>query len=601
MFSSVYAKAGIHDPRLRAGYQECRRIFKRDSGTYYALGHLLPPVARPAAWALAAALRVADDLADTGPGGPDARSDRVTAWFAAYRDDLRLGDSADPVRRALVHTVRAWDLFPGGAKSMFEEQCRAPRRGSPLTWQEWTAHSRSVNSVFFGQIPLLLSRLGLPLGGHTRHVEAYHTWVQGVQLTDDLVDLHEDLARGHVTLPAEALADSGVRAEDLLAGRWPPEADDLLRSLVARGRAWLDQPELLFSAAPGLSVFVRTTAEVFLMRLCAVERAGARLLRRRPRLPRAARRRVLALGRARAAVAWWLTPLPPAPSFPPAGRPHRFTGRSPGVHLAPEPPHPPEPHPSGARPPTIAPGLLPRHVAIVMDGNGRWANDRGLPRTAGHRAGADALRDVVHGALEIGLPHLTVYAFSTENWSRSAAEVDAIMALLREHLHDDEPMRLDVRARWSGVPDGLPVDLVQALLEREHATSHRTGLILTVCANYGGRSEIAQAAGAFARAAVAGHVDPARVSEQQLARYLPLPDLPDVDLLWRTGGEQRTSNFLPWQSTYAELLFTDGYWPDTDRRDLWRAMAAYAQRQRRYGAAPPGPQAPGPQVPGLRP
>ncbi|MGG7569483.1 polyprenyl diphosphate synthase [Streptomyces sirii] len=236
-------------------------------------------------------------------------------------------------------------------------------------------------------------------------------------------------------------------------------------------------------------------------------------------------------------------------------------------------------------------------MAIVMDGNGRWATDRGISRAEGHRAGGRALADVVQGALEIGLSHLTVYAFSTENWKRASAEVAALTDMVREHIEDEEHLRYDVRLRWAGSPDGLPLDLVDALVHHEHLTRHRTGLTFTVCVNYGGRAELAQAAGAIARAAVAGQVDPARISEHQLARYLPLPDLPDVDLLWRTGGERRTSNFLPWQSTYAELLFTDGYWPDVDRRDLWRAMTSYAQRQRRYGAAPPGPQLP----PGQRP
>ncbi|MEV5239205.1 polyprenyl diphosphate synthase [Streptomyces cinnamoneus] len=598
MISSVYARAGIHDRRLRAAYRTCRRTFRRNNSTYYALGHLLPRAVRPAVWALAAAARVMDDLADNGPDGPRERAARVAAWSAAYRTDLHRGDSPDPVRRALVHTVRTWGLSPGDMESVFAEQHRDPGRSAPRTWREWIDYSRSVNSVYGSQVPALLSRLGLSLVAHARHVEAYHTWLQGVQLTDDLEDLHEDLARGHLRLPVEALEEFGVRAEDLRARRWTPAVDALVRSLAGRARRWLDQPELLFGPVPGLAVFVQATAQVLLLRLGAVERAGAALLHRRPRLPWAARRRILTRGRAKAALLWWLTPLAPPPPVPPPDAAHRHAGRLLGSRTAPlAPPVPPRPHPSGARPPDFAPGALPRHVAIVMDGNGRWATERGLPRTDGHRAGAEALRDVVHGALEVGLPHLTVYAFSTENWSRSSAETDTLLGLLREHLDDEDAWCLDVRSRWAGVPDGLPEDLVLAFLERERATRGRTGLVLTVCANYGGRAELAQAARALAGAAVAGHVDPARVTEQQLAQYLPLPDMPDVDLLWRTGGEQRTSNFLPWHSIYAELLFTPAYWPDVDRRDLWEAMAAYARRQRRYGSAP----AAGAQVPGLRP
>lgn len=232
---------------------------------------------------------------------------------------------------------------------------------------------------------------------------------------------------------------------------------------------------------------------------------------------------------------------------------------------------------------------MPSHVAVIMDGNGRWAEHRGLPRHEGHRAGTAAVHEVVYGALEIGLRHLTLYTFSTENWKRDAQEVSTILATIRREI-DEGPVRdMDVRQRWSGRPDRLPGDLVAALRREERRTHTRTGLTLTLCINYGGRDEITRTAAALAQAAREGDVDPHLIGPDDFARHLPHPDMPDVDLLWRTGNEQRTSNFLPWHATYAELHFTPDYWPDVDRRDLWRAITEYGRRQRRHGAIPARP------------
>jgi undecaprenyl diphosphate synthase len=221
-----------------------------------------------------------------------------------------------------------------------------------------------------------------------------------------------------------------------------------------------------------------------------------------------------------------------------------------------------------------------------MDGNGRWAQQRGLPRHEGHRAGAVTVREMVHGALEIGLRHLTLYTFSTENWRRDPEEVDAILDLLRSELAENPFRDLDVRLRWHGRAGRLPPDLVDLLHLRERTTRARTGLTLTMCIDYGGRDELTRTAAALAHRARAGHLEPGLIAEDDFARHLPLGDLPDVDLLWRTGGEQRVSNFLPWHTAYAELHFTAGLWPDADRRDLWQAITAYTHRQRHHGATP---------------
>lgn len=248
---------------------------------------------------------------------------------------------------------------------------------------------------------------------------------------------------------------------------------------------------------------------------------------------------------------------------------------------------PPRPHVSGARPPEIPRELMPQHVAVVMDGNGRWARQRGLPRTKGHEAGEAALLDVIHGAVELGIKCLSAYAFSTENWKRSPDEVRFLMGFNRAVIHRrrDELDEIGVRVRWAGRRPRLWKSVIDELEDAERRTRRNDVLTLQFCVNYGGRSEIADAAAALAADVAAGRVRPAKVSEQTFARYLYNPDLPEVDLFVRSSGEQRTSNFLPWQAAYAELVFLDTLWPDFDRRHLWQAVETYASRDRRYGGA----------------
>jgi undecaprenyl diphosphate synthase len=251
----------------------------------------------------------------------------------------------------------------------------------------------------------------------------------------------------------------------------------------------------------------------------------------------------------------------------------------------------PDPHPSGIAPPAIPVDALPRHVAVVMDGNGRWAQQRGLPRTSGHEAGEAALVDVVHGALELGIGTLSAYAFSTENWKRSPDEVRFLMGFNRDVIHRrrDELHSLGVRVRWAGRRPRLWRSVIEELETAERLTRHNDRMTLQFCVNYGGRAEIADAASRIAADIVAGRLRADRINEDVVARRLYCPDLPDVDLFIRSSGEQRISNFLLWQTAYAELVFIDALWPDVDRRHLWAAVQQYASRERRYGAAePPG-------------
>jgi len=230
---------------------------------------------------------------------------------------------------------------------------------------------------------------------------------------------------------------------------------------------------------------------------------------------------------------------------------------------------------------------VPRHVAIIMDGNGRWANARGLPRTAGHAAGEEALFDVVNGALELGIEWLTVYAFSTENWSRPDDEVAFLMHFNEDLLlrRRDELDDLGVRVIFAGDRDDPRVSdrLRGHIADTEALTAANRRLTLVFAFNYGSRMEIAAAAQRIAERAAAGDLDPASVTIETVAAHMYLPEMPDPDLVVRSSGEHRISNFLLWQSAYAEYLFPDTLWPDFRREHLAAAVAEYGRRQRRYG------------------
>jgi undecaprenyl diphosphate synthase len=228
---------------------------------------------------------------------------------------------------------------------------------------------------------------------------------------------------------------------------------------------------------------------------------------------------------------------------------------------------------------------VPRHIAIIMDGNGRWAAQRGLPRTEGHRRGVEALRRTVRAAGDLGVAVLTIFSFSAENWSRPHSEIRDLMGLLRRFIRHDlvELHQSNVRVRIIGEREGLAPDIASLLQEAEDLTRGNTGLVLVVAFNYGGRQEIARAARRAAADVAAGRLQPNAVTAELLSRYLDAPDLPDPDVIIRTSGEQRLSNFLLWQAAYSELVFVPVYWPDFDRATLEGAIAEYHRRERRFG------------------
>ena len=240
------------------------------------------------------------------------------------------------------------------------------------------------------------------------------------------------------------------------------------------------------------------------------------------------------------------------------------------------------PQPADQRPP-------PRHVAVIMDGNGRWAGVRGLPRAAGHQAGAEAVRRTIRACMELGIEFLTIYAFSSENWKRPTGEVDDLLGLMRFYIRKElrELAARGVRLRFIGDPRRMPGDIVALMEEAAALTSGNARLTLTVALNYGGRDELARVARAIACDIAAGTLQPEAVTEELIADRLDTAGLPDPDLILRTSGEQRLSNFLLWQGAYAEFVFTPVLWPDFGRADLEEAIEEFHSRDRRYGAVAP--------------
>jgi undecaprenyl diphosphate synthase len=237
---------------------------------------------------------------------------------------------------------------------------------------------------------------------------------------------------------------------------------------------------------------------------------------------------------------------------------------------------------------------VPTHVAIVMDGNGRWANERGLTRVEGHKAGEVALLDVVEGAIQAGVKYLTVYAFSTENWKRSPEEVRFLMGFNREVLQRrrDTLNSWGVRIRWAGRRPKLWMSVIQELQDAEKLTAKNKTLTLTMCVNYGGRIELVDAMNQISEEIAAGNLRAGSITEKTVQKFLQTSALPDVDLFLRSSGEQRTSNFLLWQSAYAEFAFDDTLWPDFRREHLWQAITDFGNRSRRFGKAIDSPKGP---------
>jgi len=238
----------------------------------------------------------------------------------------------------------------------------------------------------------------------------------------------------------------------------------------------------------------------------------------------------------------------------------------------------------------------PRHIAIIMDGNGRWARARGLPRIEGHRLGGETVRRISEEAIRLGLAQLTLFAFSTENWRRPKEEIDFLMELFRDHLVQERPTLLERNARFAtiGRREGIPASVLEEIDRTIEASAHNTGMTVCVAVNYGSRQEIADAARTLAERAARGELDPARITDETFGGALDTAGMPDPDLLIRTAGEMRLSNFLLWQMSYAELWVTETLWPDFTEADLHAAIRDFARRERRFGGLTPRDKPRGP-------
>jgi undecaprenyl diphosphate synthase len=523
--------AGLDTPELRESYELCKRVSQRRLGPVWAALELLPAEIQPYATTLNGFAVWTDDLADNGP--IDRRAEVLARWSADTLAEVRAGRSAHPLRRAFVHTMRRWDLDI----HVLEEFLDVTRADSaaPPAFVTVTDQRRYLRGVA-GTISELLTPV---LGSRSREAARSMSLLGEVcQLGDILEDFPIDLAAGRCYLPREDLDQLGLDIDDLRGGEQSNALDELIMIQLARGR------DLLGQAAPAAGMvdlhgqpFVHAMIIGTETHLGEVERLGSR---------------VLVAGLARETLAEAVL------------RPRR----EPPPHLT-----------------------MPAHVAVIMDGNRRWAAQRGLQALDGHSAGARAALRLVISALQLGIPHLSVFGFSTENWNRSPEELAKLFETMAEGIARGAQwlQECGVRVRWCGRRDRLDETVASALAIVESMTSNNTALTLSVFADYGGREELITAARALATEAVAGAIRPDDIEAEDIARHFYAPDLPDVDLLVRTSGEQRTSNFLPWHLAYAEFVFDPTYWPDFGYQHLLAAITAYSGRRRRFGGDDAGP------------
>lgn len=548
-----YERAAAGADGLRVPFAVCRRVHRRSHRETFLLTGLLSAHQRlcvSAVWAFAALTdRVADETPEAERAGALAR------WCEDTLADLDAGRSAHPVRRALVHVVRSW----GMDTRLVEEMLAAFREDSGNTPEFGTfADARGYLRGVAGTAAELLTPVFEPLGDPAGAGRRMSVLGELFQFVDILQDLPVDLARGRCYLPLEDLDRLAVTWAALRAGRRTPALDELVERQVRRA-------ERLLGEGAAVVPLVHPAGRPFLR--AAVNAAHWYLGEVRAR---------------RSAVLWQPirlrlpdSVLDPRLSEVLTDRPRRTRPR-PGVLRA-----------AGRllrRPPAVT--TPPRHVAVIMDGNRRWAAARGRSVHEGHRAGEARAWESVEAALRLGVGNLTLFAFSCENWRREEGEVGTLFDILGDSLaRRVEPLhRRGVRLLWAGRRDGVGEAVRRRLEQAEARTRDNTRMTLTVGLDYGGRQELLHAAKGLAADIAAGRLDPDAATEADFARHLYQPDLPEVDLLIRTSGEQRVSNFLPWQISYAELVFDDVLWPDFDERRFREALAEYSRRRRRFGA-----------------
>ncbi|WP_269859226.1 polyprenyl diphosphate synthase [Streptomyces sp. RPT161] len=493
----------------------------------------LPAAVRPHVHAIIGFTVRTDRIADEG--APAARERRIARWCSDTLEDLRLGRSGHPLRRAFVDTALRWDLD----RAVIEEFLTTVHADcvSPPVFETFADQRRYLRGTT-GTSAEMWTPLLEPRGPEAFRLASLLGEV--CHLADVFEDMPADLAAGRCYLPREDLRQLGLDVADLRRSEPREALDELIDIQLTRWHGLLQQ------AAP-VAATVGSEYEAFL---------GALLLGAQVQFDEVTllRSRVLSDG---------LEPL-------------TVTGRA------------------RRRPAWPAAGPVPNHLAVIMDGNRRWAALRGMSVAQGHRAGYRAAMRLVNSALRLGIRHLSIYMFSTENWDRSQEEVHDLFDALADAISRDIDWlhELGVRVRWCGRRERIDPSLASQLALVESATSNNSELTLTACADYGGRDEIVTAARALAAQAAAGAIQPEDIGPADIARNLYAPDLPDVDVLIRTSGEQRLSNFLPWHLAYAELVFDPTLWPDFGLAQLQEALTDFASRERRFGGSLPGPARP---------
>ncbi|MGV4989123.1 polyprenyl diphosphate synthase [Streptomyces sp. NRAIS4] len=518
-------------PELRESYELCEADLRQFAAPLATAIAVLPAAIRPHMHAAAAFSMRTDRIADEG--APAERVRRISRWRADTLAGLRSGCSDHPLLRALVDTVQRWDLDHALVEEYLDTM--VAEAASPPVFETFADQRRYLRGVSGANVELWAPLVGARGPDALRLASLLG---EAAQLGDILADLPIDLARGRCYLPREDLRRLDLEVADLTRGEPLEALEELVGIQLARWRGLLEQAmPMTAMVAPECQPFLHASLLGLQLQFDEVTLLGAH---------------VLAEG--------------VDPSATTGGTPCR-------------------------RPVWPTAGPVPGHVAVIMDGNRRWAKAGGHSAEHGHRVGEWAVLRLVNSALRLGIRHLSVYMFSTENWDREQEELaglfDALANLIPwgvEWLHG-----LGVQVRWCGRRDRIEQSLASLIALLESMTSNNDVLTLTVCLDYGGREELAAAARALAAEAAAGALRPEDIGPADLARHLYVPELPDVDLLIRTSGEQRISNFLPWHLAYAEMVFDPTPWPDFDLARLRDAVAAYASRERRFGGSLPAP------------
>lgn len=529
-------------------FEVCRRIHTHGDLRSSRVVALLPAHKRPYAHVLAAFAMWADHLADEGE--PSGRSQAMVRLRADTLTALAIGPGprtrTQPVLRALAYMVRTWDLrvelLEEFLTALEQDSRHKPRFRDFVDLRNYLRGMSGALAELFTplldpiqeNVPELMSLLG-----------------EVFQMTDILRDLPQDLARGRCYLPLQDLEPLGLETGDL-TGPWTgPAHRELLALQVGRVRELLARgKEVVEAVHPSSRPFLASLVAGLTMGVdeCEYLDTNPTVFAKttQPQRPSAAK---LATGLTQHQIA---------------------TAGPPPELITTAPPRPEQ---------------VPAHVAVIMDGNRRWARERGMAAVGGHLAGEEAMHRLVDAAGELGIDHVTVFAFSTENWSRVPEEVSSLLEVLTWSVPrmTDRLHGRGMRLRWCGRRDRVGATLRERLERAERLTSDNTGMTFTVCLDYGGRQEMTDALDRAMTEAASAPSKLEHLTQADVLDFLYEPDLPDVDLLIRTSGEQRISNFLPWHTAYAEIFFDKVFWPDYDRSHLLHAVHDYAQRRRSFG------------------